>query len=193
VRSEVLGGEEVKGARALPTYNSIADAMSEENGAGIRLAGWTVGRAVLIVPGLRLAGIPWTQTLAGSMFASTTISALSVLRFSHVARKDVPMKALAWLGILGVGAAGAYWLATKDEKKAEETVDYSVTNEETYPVPGADDPPLPGPSEQDTYVAPGNTNINPARRTMQPLGRVPLLTGFNRTGLRVGYTGRRYF
>ena len=190
----MLGGEEVK--NPLPTYETIAQVMANENGSGLRLAYWTVGRAVLMVPGLRLVDIPWKQALAGSLTASSFMSTLALWRFSYVARqnglrKDVPMKALAWLGILGVGAAGAYWLATKDEKKAEETVDYSVTNEETHPVPGAGEPPPPGPSEQDTYVDPGNTNINPAinqaRRTLQPFA------GFNRTGLRVGYTGRRYF
>ena len=184
----MLGGEgaEVKG---LPTYNTIADAMSEESGAGVRLAGWTVGRAVLLVPGLRLAGIPWTQTLAGSMFASTTISALSVLRFSHVARKDVPMKALAWLGILGVGAAGAYWYATKDKKEVVEPVTTAEgpTSDDSAVIDFDEDVVPGGVTLQEP--APEDSNI---KRTMQIKG-VPLLTGFNRTGLRVGYTGRRYF
>lgn len=35
---------------AIPTYRTAADVLSKQTGSGLRLAGWTVARTILIAP-----------------------------------------------------------------------------------------------------------------------------------------------
>ena len=198
MRPEVFSGEEVTLRRpALPTYDTIAEVMSDEYGSGLRLAYWTVGRSVLMVPGLRMVDVPWKQALAGSLVASTFMSSLALWRFSYIARqsglrKDVPMKALAWLGLLGIGAAGVYWYSTKDKKEEEEpVVDYS-----TAPLPPATIPgfvPGQGIDDEGNKIIEDVIINDPAEQNiLRTSSKIQPLAGFNRMGLRVNYTGRRY-
>jgi len=178
------------GQTALPTYESIAKIISEEGNSGTALAGWTVARSLLIIPGVRLVGVPMGQAVVGSVIASSTISALALLRYSYLAReegirKDFPMKALGWVAVLAAAAGGAYWYSESQKKKptnpASELIDPytdSVSSGEIIPIPGGTPPLAP--------VAPIISNEEPgqylptARRTMGGLN-----------GLRINVRGYR--
>lgn len=99
----------------LPTYETIAEVLSNERGAGLRLAGCTVGRAALITPGICAVGVPFKQAALGSIAASSLISVLALMRFSYVAKESVPMKTVFWLGLLGASAVVIYYATKKDE------------------------------------------------------------------------------
>jgi hypothetical protein len=68
---------------ALPTYATVADVLEKKNGSGIRLAGWTVARTVLIAPWFRLVGVPWKQAFGGALIASCVISVFTLMRISN--------------------------------------------------------------------------------------------------------------
>jgi len=63
---------------ALPTYQSAAAVLERKNGAGLRLAGWTVARSALIAAGVMLAGVPVKKAVVGGLIASVLISTLAV-------------------------------------------------------------------------------------------------------------------
>jgi hypothetical protein len=67
---------------SLPTYATIADVLEKKNGSGIRLAGWTVARTVLIAPWFRLVGVPWRKAFLGAAIASVAISVFTMLRIA---------------------------------------------------------------------------------------------------------------
>lgn len=67
----------------LPSYRSAADYLEAKNGAGIRLACWTVARAGLIAVPVRVAGATWKQALFGASLASGLISLLVLARIEN--------------------------------------------------------------------------------------------------------------
>lgn len=67
-------------APALPTYQTIADVLEKKNGAGIRLAWWTIARTALIAAPMLLVGVPRGKAIKGSLLASAAISGLTLLR-----------------------------------------------------------------------------------------------------------------
>lgn len=64
----------------LPTYSTAAKVLERDKGSGLRLAGWTVARTVLIAPPFMLVGVPAKQAFAGAAIASAMISIFTVLR-----------------------------------------------------------------------------------------------------------------
>lgn len=78
---------ELKGAKPsldakLPSYQTAADYMEQKNGAGIRLVGWSLGRAALIAVPVRVAGATWKQAIWGGLLASALISSFVLLRLN---------------------------------------------------------------------------------------------------------------
>lgn len=65
---------------ALPTYRTAAAVLENDKGSGLRLAGWTVARTILIAPPFLLVGVPWKQALGGAAIASGFISLFTLLR-----------------------------------------------------------------------------------------------------------------
>ena len=68
------------GDPALPTYRTVAEVLEQKNGAGLRLVGWTVARACLIVPPMIAVGVDGRRAIGGSLIASSLISLLTLAR-----------------------------------------------------------------------------------------------------------------
>lgn len=68
------------GSPDLPTYQAVADVLEKKNGSGMRLAGWTLARTVMITPPLLVVGIPWRKAIVGGLLASGLISLFTLLR-----------------------------------------------------------------------------------------------------------------
>ncbi len=64
----------------LPTYSTAASVLERDKGSGVRLAGWTVARTLLIAPPIMLVGVPAKQAFAGAAIASGLISLFTLLR-----------------------------------------------------------------------------------------------------------------
>lgn len=65
---------------SLPTYKTAARVLERDKGSGIKLAGWTIARTLLIAPPFLIAGVPARQAWIGAAFASGLISMLTLLR-----------------------------------------------------------------------------------------------------------------
>lgn len=65
---------------ALPTYRTAARVLEGEKGSGIRLAGWTVARTLMIAPPMMVVGVPVRQAFAGAALSSALISLFTVIR-----------------------------------------------------------------------------------------------------------------
>jgi hypothetical protein len=65
---------------ALPTYSTAAKVLERDKGSGIRLAGWTVARTLLIAPPMMIVGVPAKQAFFGAAIASGLISIFTLLR-----------------------------------------------------------------------------------------------------------------
>lgn len=64
----------------LPTYRTAARALEGDRGSGLRLAGWTVLRTILIAPPMMIVGMPAKQAFIGAGLASALISVFTLLR-----------------------------------------------------------------------------------------------------------------
>jgi len=69
-----------EGEPKLPTYRTVADVLERKNGSGIRLAGWTVARTCLIMPGMLAVGVSPQKAFIGSLLSSSLISVLTLVR-----------------------------------------------------------------------------------------------------------------
>lgn len=65
---------------ALPTYKTAATVLEGDKGSGIRLAGWTVARTLLIAPAMQIVGVPAKQAWLGATIASGVMSIFVLLR-----------------------------------------------------------------------------------------------------------------
>jgi len=65
---------------ALPTYSTAAHVLEAKNGSGLRLAGWTVLRTIMIAPPMMVVGVPTKQAFLGATLASVLISGFTLLR-----------------------------------------------------------------------------------------------------------------
>ncbi len=65
---------------SIPTYATAADVLSRKTGSGLKLAGWTVARTLLIAPPMMLWGVPARQAWLGAASASVLISVFAMLR-----------------------------------------------------------------------------------------------------------------
>lgn len=65
---------------ALPSYQTAAAVLEGDKGSGLRLAGWTVARTLMIAPPMMLVGVPTKQAFIGAMLASGLMSTFVVLR-----------------------------------------------------------------------------------------------------------------
>lgn len=65
-------------APKLPTYQNAAAMLEHRNGSGWRLAGWTMARSLLILPGMLAVGVKPKKAIAGALIASGLISLLVV-------------------------------------------------------------------------------------------------------------------
>jgi len=64
----------------LPTYRTAARVLEGEKGSGLRLAGWTVARTIMIAPPFLVVGVPAKQAWLGAGLASGLISIFTLLR-----------------------------------------------------------------------------------------------------------------
>jgi len=65
---------------ALPTYRTAADVLEKDKGSGLRLAGWTVARTILIAPAMMVVGIDAKRAFMGAAIASGLMSVFVLLR-----------------------------------------------------------------------------------------------------------------
>jgi hypothetical protein len=65
---------------ALPSYSTAAKVLERDKGSGIRLAGWTIARTLLIAPPMMIVGIPSKQAWIGAAMASGLMSIFVLLR-----------------------------------------------------------------------------------------------------------------
>ena len=65
---------------ALPTYRTVAAVLEGHTGSGIRLAGWTLLRTIMIAPPMMVVGVPVKQAFFGASIASVLISGFTLLR-----------------------------------------------------------------------------------------------------------------
>lgn len=65
---------------AIPSYRTAASVLEKDKGAGIRLAGWTVARTIMIGPPMMLVGVPAKQAFIGAAIASSLMSVFVLLR-----------------------------------------------------------------------------------------------------------------
>lgn len=65
---------------SIPTYATAADVLSRKTGSGVRMAGWTVARTLLIAPPMMLVGVPAKQAWLGAGAASALITVFAILR-----------------------------------------------------------------------------------------------------------------
>lgn len=77
------GSGQGDGGAALPTYATVADLLEKKNGSGLRLAGWTVARMLMIAPPLLVVGVPAKQAFAGAALSSILISLFTLERIKH--------------------------------------------------------------------------------------------------------------
>jgi len=74
---------------SLPTYRTAAHVLEGQTGSGLRLAGWTVARTLLIGPPIMAVGVPAKQAFLGAAIASTLISGLTLLRIFNAAENGL--------------------------------------------------------------------------------------------------------
>lgn len=65
---------------SIPTYATAADVLSRKTGSGMKLAGWTAARTLLIAPPMMIWGVPAKQAWLGAATASIMISVFAMLR-----------------------------------------------------------------------------------------------------------------
>lgn len=73
----------------LPTYRSAAAALEGHTGSGLKLAGWTAARTLLIAPPMIAVGVPWQRAFLGALLASGLISTLAVVRLYNAKQTSV--------------------------------------------------------------------------------------------------------
>jgi hypothetical protein len=96
---------------SLPTYHTVADVLEKKNGSGLRLAGWTVARTLMIAPPFLLVGVPWKQAFGGAAISSALISLFTLIRISDAAQAGVADRRGMYIGHAYNGAQptrGAY-------------------------------------------------------------------------------------
>jgi len=67
-------------AAALPTYRTAAAVLERDKGSGLRLAGWTVARTIMIAPPMMIVGCTAKQAFLGAALSSLLISTFTLLR-----------------------------------------------------------------------------------------------------------------
>ncbi len=82
------GGEIVEQRASLPTYQTIADVLEKKNGSGLRLAGWTVARTFMIMPGMLAVGISPKKAFLGSLLSSSLISVFALVRIYNAGFRE---------------------------------------------------------------------------------------------------------
>lgn len=77
---------------ALPSYETTANALEKDKGSGVRLAGWTVARGLMIGPAMMAAGVEPKRAFAGAALSSGLISVFTMLRIVDTKAKkpDLP-------------------------------------------------------------------------------------------------------
>jgi hypothetical protein len=65
---------------ALPTYRTAARVLEGEKGSGIRLAGWTIARTIMIAPPFMALGVPTKTAFIGAAMASALMSTFVLLK-----------------------------------------------------------------------------------------------------------------
>jgi hypothetical protein len=89
----------------LPTYRTAAAVLEGQTGSGIKLAGWTLLRTMLIGPPMMIVGVPAKKAFLGALIASGFISGLTLLRIFGAGPMSPTSEML--LGVRGLGGAGA--------------------------------------------------------------------------------------
>lgn len=65
---------------ALPTYETAAKVLEADKGAGLKLAGYTVLRTIMIAPAMMVVGVPMKKAWLGAGLASGLMSIFVLLR-----------------------------------------------------------------------------------------------------------------
>lgn len=73
---------------SLPTYATVADVLEKKNGSGLRLAGWTVARMLMIAPPMMLVGVPAAIAFKGAAISSGLISLFTMIRIHNAAAQQ---------------------------------------------------------------------------------------------------------
>lgn len=73
------------GQANLPTYATVADVLEKKNGSGLRLAGWTIARMIMIAPPMMLVGVPAAVAFKGAAISSGLISLFTMIRIHNAA------------------------------------------------------------------------------------------------------------
>jgi hypothetical protein len=76
------------GQANLPTYATVADVLEKKNGSGLRLAGWTIARMIMIAPPMMLVGVPAAIAFKGAALSSGLISLFTMIRIHHAAAQQ---------------------------------------------------------------------------------------------------------
>lgn len=79
-------------ADALPSYETTANALEKDKGSGIRLAGWTVARTMMIGPAMMAVGVDSKRAFGGAALSSGLISLFTMLRIvdTRARKPDLP-------------------------------------------------------------------------------------------------------
>lgn len=64
----------------LPTYKTAAEVLNRDDGAALRMLGWTVARTIMIGPPMMAVGVPAKHAFAGAALASSLISVFTLMR-----------------------------------------------------------------------------------------------------------------
>lgn len=88
----------------MPTYLASAEFLEKKTGSGVRLAGWTLLRTLLIAPPMMVVGVPAKQAWVGAALSSTLISGLAMLRIFNAGQN-------------GVGVAGPRRIGSKRQMR----------------------------------------------------------------------------
>ena len=81
---------------SLPTYHTVADVLEKKNGSGLRLAGWTVARTLMIAPPFMLVGVPAKKAFAGAALSSLLISLFTLIRIDDARKREYNAVLEAW-------------------------------------------------------------------------------------------------
>ncbi len=65
---------------AIPTYKAAAALLERSTGSGIKMAGWTVARTLLIAPPMMVVGVAPRTAFLGAGLASIMITGFAILK-----------------------------------------------------------------------------------------------------------------
>ena len=80
---------------SLPTYKTAAAVLEGRTGSGVKLAGWTVARTIMIAPAFLFVGVDAKKAWGGAALASLMITGFTLLRIANGGAQLEGAKAVA--------------------------------------------------------------------------------------------------